>query len=252
MWYEFIYSTKFWLFGLLAIILGWNLVSGVIKNTPLRKLPRKTLVMVFFVGLVFTSGIFGTGFAMFSGTGSLVGSGGVHVVSLQLTNDFVVNDSVAMTGTNKHRLVDVRGAESWIDTGVSNDIFNGTLLVTRGRNARGELPATSLDISCQTPRDFEHESSPDGTKYHIVERDNNGVEAIYINTGASGIDAATTSSAQERGSLAFLEGVATGEVSFLISIEDAGYDVLDQYSYKDINCMIGDAPYSFRVHHMDA
>ena len=252
MWYDFIYLTKFWLFGLLAIIFGWFAIKTVIKNTPLKKLPRKTLMMVFVVGLLFTSGIFGTGFAIFNGTGSLTGASGVHVNKLQLTTDFIVNDTVALIGTDKHRLVDIRGAEVWMDTGTSNDIQTGVILVTRDRDSRGLLPATSLDIFCRTPSDFEHESSPDGTKYHIVERDNNGVEAIYINTGASSISAADTSSSQETGSLAFLEGVATGEVSLLISIEDAGYDVLDQYSYKDVNCVIGDAPYTFRIHHMDA
>lgn len=220
---------------------------GVIKATPLKKLPKKTLLLVSIVGILLTTGIF-SGFYM--GSGSL--NRGASVNKLQVTTDFVINTTTTLTGTNKHRLLDIRGAEAWIDTGTENDIKTGVIQVTRNRDSKGLLPATSIDISCQTPPDFEHESSPDGTRYHLVERDNNGVEAIYISTAASSVSAADTSDSQETGSLAFLEGVAVGEVSLLISLEDAGYDVLDQYSYKDITCRIGSAPFTFRVHHMDA
>ena len=230
----------------LYLVLLAMAVSGVGMRYLRRvNLNKSRIYLIAVIGLLFAWGIvslstFGIGSTAFSASS-------IDISRIQTTTAFHVDNDTTGVDLADVGVDDTRMSDFYIDEPTANAdpiIEAGIFQVTR----EGKLDANSCPVSVIKPPRYDISD----TTYHIVNEDaDTGVMTAYVRaTSDSGV--ATTSHPKETSSLPFAEGVSVGYVSFLIEIDETGFDPLSQYDKKDINVDICGYPYTFRLHKSDA
>lgn len=241
---DFSFLTSYWFIGLMLVIGLTSLGGSLLRKIPIvRKLPKKLFL---WVGVLALAMVLFPSLMVFSGTASL-GSDGVVIERIQTTTAYVMrNDStgqtVADSGVDDTKMSDFYATEGFMNSDARID--TGVFLVTRS----GALPPASCEVRVIKPPRYDISD----TTYHIVnEDDTTGIMEARVYTGSS-TSGADMTHPKETNMLAFDEGVASGYVSFNISIDETGFDPLTQYDYKDVRVDLCGYPYVYRIHKNDA
>ena len=224
--------------GLVAFFM-WSMVSVFFRKINLR---RNHVIVLAIIGLVISMG--GTAWLGLGSVGTAGSVGSVAISSIQNTDEFFIKNSTfapSNSDTNVKSVFYITETEAASDGAI---IMNGTLMATRS----GKLDAVSCPVVVSKPPRYDISD----TTYHIVKEDSDtGVMEAYIYTGSSS-GYADTSDPKESHQLAFADGVATGYVSYRVTIKETGFDALSQYDSKRISTNICGKPYVFEIVKSDA
>ena len=242
-----------WLTSILSnvwtyIIIIAMAVSGVGMRYMRRvNLNRRRLMVLGAIGILFASGLVSMGMFGVGSTGGTITGAGVNIDRIQTVTAFDFSGtlgSISDSGTDDQRMSDFYITENNV-TGDAGNIQSGVFLLTRS----GDLTATSCKVAVQKPPRFDISD----TTYHlIVEDTNTGVMTAHVRATSDSGTASRATHPKESTMLPFAEGVATGYVSFNITLDETGFDELTQYDYKDINVDMCGYPYTFRLHKADS
>lgn len=232
-------SPKTWIIFIVLVLFAWGFFGRYMRRMNISK-GKALLIGVVALGL-------SLGGASLLGVGTISSSSGVSIVQLQTTTAYSVSNTTSNAVVTDTGFDDTKLSDFYVDEGDINsdaEIGSGVFMVTRG----GTLDPASCLVKLNKPPVYKISN----TEYQIVNEDSmTGVMTAYVHTGTSSA-VATGADPKEKNMLAFDRGVATGYVSFNISLDETGFDPLTQYDYKDITANICGYKYTWRVHKADA
>ena len=238
-----------WQFYALLVALG-TVFSAFASRMGLFKLPilsKQALLYVGVVGLVITTGIFGS-VIMSTGTASLGDApAGFYISDLQVTTAFTsdnagIGNVTESSGVQDH--LDVRLLDAAVsETGGEEEVYTGILTVTR----TGAGEPYSCVVQAELPADYGDEAGDDGRRYNIVEKTTTGEWEVYLNDGG----AAVITSPKDHTTLSFDDGESQTTLGIAVEVDEEGHDALNQYSSKNIVVNICGRPFTIEIHRMD-